>query len=113
LKESREVSKEVTDNEEDKDGEDKKEEKDGEKKKKYKTIKETVWDWKVVNDNKAIWLRDKKEIKSEEYKKFYKAFTRDYDNPTSWTHFKTEGNIAFTSLLYLPLRAEGSMFENY
>ena len=58
-------------------------------------------------------MRDKKELKAEEYRKFYKSFTKDYDNPTTWTHFKTEGNVAFTSLLFTPARAEGNMFENY
>lgn len=108
LKVSKEVEKEVTDN----DGEEKT--KDGETKpRKTKKIKKTEWKWEVVNDNKAIWMRDKKELKTEEYKKFYKSFTRDYDNPVSWTHFKTEGNIAFTSLLFVPAKAEGNMFENY
>jgi len=27
-----------------------------------KTVKETVWEWTLMNDNKAIWLRDKAEI---------------------------------------------------
>lgn len=106
LRVSKEVEKEVTDLDgEQPDGED--------AKKKTKKIKETEWKWEVVNDNKAIWLRDKKELKVEEYKKFYKSFSKDYDNPLSWTHFKTEGNIAFTSLLFVPARAEGNMFEDY
>lgn len=106
---SKEVEREVTD-EEVHDGEEH-EKKD--EKKKTKKIKETEWKYEIINDNKAIWMRDKKEIKSEEYKKFYKSFTKDYDNPIAWTHFKTEGNIAFTSLLFIPARAEGNMFENY
>lgn len=34
-----------------------------------------------MNDNKALWLRDKSEIENEEYIKFYKSMTKDYDEP--------------------------------
>lgn len=36
-------------------------------------VKETVWDWKLLNENKAIWLRPAGEITEEEYTNFYKA----------------------------------------
>jgi molecular chaperone HtpG len=36
------------------------------KKPKTKTIKEKVGEWERVNKNKAIWLRDSKEITKEE-----------------------------------------------
>jgi len=77
----KEVSKEVTDDEPELDGEEGKEEekkkeeeepkeeeeKDGETgetepKKKTKTVKETIPEWKLINDNKAIWTRSKNEI---------------------------------------------------
>ena len=35
-------------------------------KKKTKTVKEKVSEWERVNKNKAIWLRDAKEITKEE-----------------------------------------------
>lgn len=38
---------------------------------KYKTV--TVKDWKRVNDNLAVWARDKDEVTEEEYQKFYKV----------------------------------------
>ena len=37
------------------------------KKPKTKTVKEKVSEWERVNKNKAIWLRDAKEITKEEY----------------------------------------------
>jgi heat shock protein beta len=69
-----------------------------------KTIKETVTEWKVMNDNKAIWTREKSKIEDEEYIKFYKSLTKDYDNPMNWIHFKAEGDLEFTSLLFIPKR---------
>jgi len=124
LKVYKEVETEVTDDEADEhepEDLDKKEEEEDEKKdegeeeekKKTKTIKETVEEWKTVNDNKAIWTRDKRQIKDDEYKKFYKAMSKDYDDPLSWIHFKAEGEVVFTSLLYIPKRAPYDTFENY
>jgi heat shock protein beta len=57
-----------------------------------------------MNDNKALWLRDKSEIEHDEYVSFYKALTKDYDEPMNWIHFKAEGDLVFTSLLYIPKR---------
>jgi len=78
-----------------------------------KTIKETVHEWKVMNDNKAIWIRDKSEIEEEEYINFYKSMSKDYDTPMNWIHFKAEGDIEFTSLLYIPKKAPHDLFDNY
>ena len=58
-----------------------------------------------MNDNKAIWTRSKDEISDEDYKKFYKTLTKDYDDPMSWIHFKAEGEVEFTSVLYIPKRS--------
>lgn len=78
-----------------------------------KTLKETVYEWTLMNDNKAIWLRDKAEIEDEEYVAFYKSMTKDYDDPLNWIHFKAEGDLEFTCLLYIPKRAPHDMFDNY
>lgn len=78
-----------------------------------KTVKEQVVEWKVMNDNKAIWTRKKEEIEDEEYINFYKSMTKDYDDPLNWIHFKAEGELEFTSLLYIPKRAQHNQFDNY
>lgn len=65
-------------------------------------MKETVYDWEQVNENKAIWLKAPEDVEDEEYKKFYKTLTNDYQEPMDWIHFKIEGEIEFTALLYIP-----------
>lgn len=89
------------------------EEEEKPKEKKMKTIKEKVWEWILVNDAKAIWLRNKEEIEEEEYNKFYKSLTKDYDDPLNYIHFKAEGEVEFRSILYIPKRAPYDLFENY
>lgn len=39
-------------------------------------MKKTVWDWEVLNDNKAIWLRPSSDVSDEDYDKFYKAISK-------------------------------------
>jgi len=67
----------------------------------------------LVNNNKAIWTRPKEEITDEEYNNFYKALTKANDDPIDWVHFKAEGEVEFTSLIYLPKKAPSDLFENY
>lgn len=39
-------------------------------------MKETVWDWDLLNDNKALWLRSPADVSEEEYLNFYKALAK-------------------------------------
>lgn len=79
--------------------------------KKTKTIKETVWEWERVNNAKAIWLREPEEVEEDEYKKFYKSITKDYDDPSTHIHFRGEGEVEFTSVLFVPRRAPRDMLQ--
>ena len=78
-----------------------------------KKVKKTVWDWKNVNDNKAIWLRSSTEVDDDEYSKFYKALSKDDKEPLSYTHFKAEGDVEFKSILFIPEKPPQDLFDNY
>lgn len=43
---------------------------------KTKTVKETKWDWELLNDAKAVWLRNPKDVTAEEYDKFYHSLAK-------------------------------------
>ena len=90
-----------------------KDEESSEKKKEGKTVTEQVWEWELINEIKAIWLRSKEQITEEEYFNFYKTITRDHENPLTYTHFQAEGEIEFKSILYIPSSAPYDLFENY
>lgn len=84
-----------------------------EPKKKTRTVQEWKWDWELVNENKPIWLRDKKEITVDEYNKFYKTITKDQEDPYAWDHGSTEGEVHYKYLIYFPAKRPYDMFENY
>ncbi|KAL5723986.1 hypothetical protein ACHQM5_007309 [Ranunculus cassubicifolius] len=81
-----------------KDGEDDK----VEKKKKTKTEVERYWDWDLTNETKPIWLRNPNEVTTDEYNDFYKNTFNEYLEPLASSHFTTEGEVEFRSILYVP-----------
>ncbi|MBC8413432.1 MAG: molecular chaperone HtpG [Nitrospira sp.] len=76
--------------------------KDGEK---VKVIEE-----ETLNSQKAIWLKDKSDIKKEEYNEFYKHISHDYTDPAQVIHFKAEGTSEFSALLYVPSNVPMDIF---
>lgn len=73
--------------------------KEGEQK---KTVTEKYYTYDIVNETKPIWLRSPKEVTKEEYHAFYKKTYDEHLEPMAYTHFNTEGEVEFKSLLYIP-----------
>ncbi|MBO5566927.1 MAG: molecular chaperone HtpG [Succinivibrio sp.] len=71
---------------------------------------EKKFEFTQVNDAKALWTRNPKEIKDEEYKEFYKHIARDYQDPMTWAHNRVEGDLEYTSLLYVPKNAPWDLY---
>uniref|UniRef100_A0AAX7UXY1 Histidine kinase/HSP90-like ATPase domain-containing protein n=1 Tax=Astatotilapia calliptera TaxID=8154 RepID=A0AAX7UXY1_ASTCA len=100
-KEASEDEAEVEEEEEDKD------------KPKTKKVEKTVWDWELMNDIKPIWQRPAKEVEEDEYKAFYKTFSKDNDDPMAHIHFTAEGEVTFKSILFVPTSAPRGLFDEY
>ncbi|KAJ0029403.1 hypothetical protein NQD34_004400 [Periophthalmus magnuspinnatus] len=124
-KEASEDEAEVEEEEEDKD------------KPKTKKVEKTVWDWELMNDIKPIWQRPAKEVDEDEYKAFYKTFSKvrpilglwmhmnttcsinetilsqDSDDPLAHIHFTAEGEVTFKSILFVPAAAPRGLFDEY
>jgi molecular chaperone HtpG len=64
-----------------------------------------------INDSSAIWTKNKKDIKSEEYNEFYKSLTYDSEPPLAHFHSKVEGSQEYTSLLYIPSKAPFDLYD--
>ncbi|KAF8117620.1 hypothetical protein N665_0009s0136 [Sinapis alba] len=77
-------------------------EEEGEPKKKKTTKTEKYWDWELANETKPLWMRNSKEVTKEEYNEFYKKAFNEFLDPLAHTHFTTEGEVEFRSILYIP-----------
>ncbi|CAL5391040.1 unnamed protein product [Camellia sinensis] len=75
------------------------------KKKKTKKVVEKYWDWELTNETQPIWLRNPKDVTTEEYNEFYKKTFNEYLEPLASSHFTTEGEVEFRSILYVPSMA--------
>lgn len=56
----------------------------------------------VLNSQKALWLKNPSEVTEEEHKEFYRHLTHDWSEPVKTIHYKAEGTMEFSSLLYIP-----------
>ncbi|GBG33153.1 Heat shock protein 90 [Hondaea fermentalgiana] len=98
----------VEDEEEDDDEEEEEEEEDS-----PKTKEVTTWSWERVNNQNPIWTRSKEDVKDEEYQEFYKSISKDYADALTWTHFRAEGEVEFSSILYVPSVAPPGIMQDY
>lgn len=84
-----------------------------EEKPKTKKVQKTVYDWELMNSAKPIWQRKTSDITEDEYKEFYKAFSKDSQDYLGYTHFNAEGEVSFKSMMFIPRVAPTDIFQNY
>ncbi len=65
----------------------------------------------TINSATALWNMNKKDIKEEEYNEFYKHVGHDFEDPLIYSHNKVEGKLEYTSLLYIPARAQFDLWD--
>ena len=65
----------------------------------------------VINKGSALWARNKAEITKEQYRDFYQHISHNFDDPWLTLHFKAEGNLEYTGLLFVPKKAPYDLFQ--
>jgi len=103
-----EEEKEALEDDDDLSVEDEEEEEDKEE---FEDVEVTYW--KTINEQQPLWLRTPNTIEEDEYQTFYKGFAKSSDEYLSKVHFKAEGQIEFSSLLFIPKTAPYGLYDNY
>uniref|UniRef100_A0A0G4FHB7 Histidine kinase/HSP90-like ATPase domain-containing protein n=1 Tax=Chromera velia CCMP2878 TaxID=1169474 RepID=A0A0G4FHB7_9ALVE len=67
-----------------------------------KTVTKRFNEWERVNLQPPIWRRDRDDLSDDDYFEFYKSTFKSYDDPTGYIHFKVEGQVEFSSVLFIP-----------
>lgn len=65
----------------------------------------------TINTGSALWAKNKAEITDDQYNEFYHHITKNFDNPWLKLHFKAEGNIEYTGLLFIPSEQPYDLFQ--
>ncbi|TXN21062.1 molecular chaperone HtpG [Methylobacterium sp. WL9] len=56
----------------------------------------------AANKGTALWRKSKSEITEEQYKEFYRTVSHNFDEPWATLHWRAEGALEFSGLLFLP-----------
>ena len=66
---------------------------------------------KPVNAVTALWMRPKNEITTEQYNEFYHHIGHVFDEPLMTSHWRAEGKIEYTALIYTPSMRPMDLYE--
>ncbi len=65
----------------------------------------------TVNTASALWMRPKNELTPEQYKEFYHHVAHAPDEPWLTLHYKAEGKLQYTCLLFIPSMKPFDLFH--
>ena len=64
-----------------------------------------------LNDAGALWRKNKSEVTEEQYKEFYHHVSHAFDDPLTHIHFRAEGMIEYSGLIYIPTERPYDLFH--
>ncbi len=75
------------------------------------SAKDSEGESETLNTASALWARPKKDINVEQYKEFYNHVGHTFDDPSLTIHYKAEGKIEYSVLLFVPTMPPFDLFE--
>jgi molecular chaperone HtpG len=66
---------------------------------------------KPVNAASALWMKPKAEITKEQYHDFYHHIGHVFDEPILTSHWRAEGKIEYTALLFIPTMRPFDLYD--
>jgi molecular chaperone HtpG len=66
----------------------------------------------VKINSSPIWSKDPTDVSEDDYKNLYNAITNDSGSYQTYKHFKIEGDIEFSGILFIPKTPPNNLFEN-
>lgn len=66
---------------------------------------------KTLNSMQPLWTKSKNDITKEEYTEFIKNQFHEWEEPMEVFHNKAEGNVEYTSLLFIPAKAPFNLYH--
>ncbi|MFP4463725.1 MAG: molecular chaperone HtpG [Alphaproteobacteria bacterium] len=68
-------------------------------------------DAEPINSTSALWMRSQSDVSKEDYDAFYKNISGGFDEPLMTSHWKAEGKIEFSALLFTPTLRPWDLFD--
>jgi molecular chaperone HtpG len=65
----------------------------------------------TLNAASALWMRPKSEVTEQQYKEFYRHAAHTFDDPWATFHWRAEGKIEYTALLFIPSTRPFDLFH--
>jgi molecular chaperone HtpG len=68
-------------------------------------------DGETLNQASALWTRARSEITEQQYAEFYRHVAHRFDEPWATVHWRAEGRIEYTGLLFIPSEAPFDLYN--
>ena len=65
----------------------------------------------TINAAGALWTRNKSDITETQYKDFYQSVSHAFDEPWMTLHYRAEGVIDYTALMFIPTKPPFNLFQ--
>jgi molecular chaperone HtpG len=68
-------------------------------------------DGETLNQASALWTRPRGDITEQQYAEFYRHVAHRFDEPWATVHWRAEGRIEYTGLLFIPSEAPFDLYN--